>query len=98
MTQNTTHGGKVTIIPDAGGWTEHGGNVYRCRAYVTRTGGTFAAVAAGLPAARGTGATEDEAIASLAEALKAQPHRPPVEAQSEEPPAGVLVRWVVVRP
>lgn len=101
MTQNNTaHSGPVTAIPaDPGEWKEYHGEVYRCRVYLTpSTQSGFVATAAGLPAVSGAGATEADALASVTQALRAHGKRPAPESQTEEPPAGAAVRWIVVHP
>ena len=101
MTQsNTAHSGPVTSIPaGAGEWKEYHGDVYRCRVFLMpSTPSGFVATAAGLPAVSAVGATEADALASVTQALRASGTRPSPESQTEEPPAGAAVRWVVVHP
>jgi hypothetical protein len=96
----TTHSGRVISTPaTAGGWKEYGGEVYRCRVYLTPdTQGGLVATAAGLPDVSGRGPTEAEALAAVTAALRAHGKRPSPESQSEEPPLGAAVRWVIVHP
>jgi len=101
MTQsNAARTGPVTSIPaSAGVWNEYHGEVYRCRIYLTRgIDGRLVAEAGGLPGVNGAGATEADALAAVTQALRAHGMRPSPESQTEEPPVGVAVRWVVVHP
>jgi hypothetical protein len=96
----TTHTRPMTSIPAAAGeWKEYSGDVYRCRVYlVPGNQGGLVATAAGLPNVSGGGLTEAEALASVTAALRAHGRRPSPESQTEEPPPGVAVRWVIVHP
>ncbi len=96
----SAHARPMTLIPSgAGEWQKYHGEVYRCRVYLTAgPGSTFVAVAAGLAGVNGAGATEAEALASVIQALRSRGKRPLPESQTEEPPPGAAVRWVVVHP
>jgi predicted RNase H-like HicB family nuclease len=101
MTPNrTAHTGSVTAIPaGTGEWKEYHGEVYRCRVYLMpATSGGFVATVPGLPGVHGAGATESETLAAVTQALRAHGKRPAPESQTEAPPAGAAVRWVVVYP
>jgi hypothetical protein len=101
MTPNkTAYAGPVTSIPaGTDEWKEYHGEVYRCRVYLTPgSQGGFIATAAGLPSVTGAGITEADALASVTQALRADGKRPSPQSQTEEPPTGAAVRWVVVHP
>ena len=97
---NAARTGPMTVVPaDAGTWKEYHGEVFRCRVYLTSgTQYGFVATAAGLPAVKGAGATEWDALASVTQALRSHGKRPSPESQTEDPPPGAAVRWVVVHP
>ena len=100
ITAPAPHASPITAIPaDASKWTEYHGEVYRCCVYLTQNAPNgFAVAVAELPTVTGAGATEADALTSVIQALRVHGKRPSPESQTEFPPRGAVVRWVVVHP
>jgi hypothetical protein len=91
----------IVTISDTDAWKQYTGGVYRCQVFVSKLDdGTFLATATQLPDVSARGATEVESLTNVNTTLVAAitqrrtdagvPWVPP----PDNPPAGVVVRWV----
>ena len=92
---------RKVIQPD-GEWKRHHGDAYRCEVRLTAAPGGFVARGATLAGAEASGATEADALSAITPLLaaavragKAAGKIPWLEPQ--EPAAGEMVRYVIVR-
>lgn len=99
---NSSFGG-ITTPAAEGDWKVYHGDAYRCQIHLApRTGGGYAAVAATLPGIAGEGATEQEAMANVAQSLATtitgwkQSGATIPWGEAAKSPAGAMTKWVIV--